>query len=82
MNSQILTVCVAALFLVGCNEDEPMSVPTQTTFEVRVDRGEERDSILYTRMFNALAYFAAYSGVGRKTAMGMGAVELIKDRSR
>jgi hypothetical protein len=37
MNSQILTACVAALLVVGCDNDDTMSVPTQTTFEVRVE---------------------------------------------
>lgn len=47
-------------------------------FEVRVPREmDEQHRRLYCSVFNALGQFATFSGIGRKTTMGMGAVELI-----
>lgn len=43
------------------------------------DRQDERDHALYACVFGALGRLITYSGVGRKTSMGMGAAELIKE---
>ena len=73
-----------------CSEHDIRTVPSNISrdkrftgfigkawFQVILDRQDDRDHNLYTRILGALGRFITYSGIGRKTTMGMGAVEPI-----
>lgn len=47
-------------------------------YQVMPARNDTRNHNLYSKILNALSQFATYSGVGQKTSMGMGAVELVR----